>query len=79
MRLLAAPEGEDPSVVSGESGAIGMGFIDAVMTDPQYAALRKDVGLDENSVVLMFSTEGATDPDNYRRIVGKDAVDVLNA
>jgi len=69
MRLLAAPQEGDPAVVSGESGAIGMGFIDAVMTDSQYAALRESVELDENSVVLMFSTEGATDPDNYRRII----------
>jgi len=76
MRLLAAPEDGDPAVVSGESGAIGMGFIDAVMTDPEYAALREAVGLGEDSVVLMFSTEGATDPDNYRRIVGKDPKDV---
>lgn len=72
MRLLAKPDAGDPAVVSGESGAIGMGFIDAVMTDPAYAALREDIGLDENSVVLMFSTEGATDPENYRRIVEKD-------
>lgn len=72
MRLLAAPEDGDPAVVSGESGAIGMGFIDAVMTDPQYAALREALELGENSVVLMFSTEGATDPENYRRIVEKD-------
>ena len=72
MRLLAAPEEGDPAVVSGESGAIGMGFIDAVMTDPQYAALREALELGGNSVVLMFSTEGATDPENYRRIVGKD-------
>jgi len=73
MRLLAAPLESDPAVVSGESGAIGMGFIDAVMTDPAYAGLREAAGLDENSVVLMFSTEGATDPENYRRIVEKDA------
>ena len=72
MRLLAAPQKGDQAVVSGESGAIGMGFIEAVMTDSSYAALREAIGLNENSVVLMFSTEGATDPDNYRRIVGKD-------
>jgi len=41
----------------------------AVMTDPAYDELRKEVGLDEESVVLMFSTEGATDPENYRRII----------
>ena len=59
-------------VILVSSGAIGMGFIEAVMTDSSYAALREAIGLNENSVVLMFSTEGATDPDNYRRIVGKD-------
>jgi len=69
MRLLAAPQEGDPKVVSGESGAIGMGFMHAVMTDPAYDELRKEVGLDEESVVLMFSTEGATDPENYRRII----------
>lgn len=71
MRLLARPDDGDPAVVSGESGAIGMGFIDAVMTDPAYEALRNALRLDESSVVLMFSTEGATDPENYRRIVGE--------
>ena len=72
MRLLARPDKGDPAIVSGESGAVGMGFIDAVMTDARYAELRDAVGLDENSVVLMFSTEGATDPENYRRIVEKE-------
>ena len=70
MRMLAMPKEDDSKVVSGESGAIGMGFMAAVMTDPVYAGLREAVGLDENSVVLMFSTEGATDPENYRAIVG---------
>lgn len=72
MRLLARPDEGDPAIVSGESGAIGMGFIAAVMTEPQYTDLREAVGLDEESVVLMFSTEGATDPENYRRIVDKE-------
>lgn len=31
--------------------------------------LREALGLDETSVVLLFSTEGDTDPDNYRRVV----------
>ena len=39
------------------------------MTDPEYAELKEAIGLDENSVVLMFSTEGDTDPENYKAIV----------
>ena len=69
MRALAKPQGGDPAVVSGESGAIGTGLVRAIMTDPDCAELKAALGMDERSVVLLFSTEGATDPENYCRIV----------
>lgn len=69
MRMLGAPLRGDPRVISGESGAVGMGAVCAVMTDPAYADLRTRLGLCETSRVLLFSTEGDTDPENYRRIV----------
>ncbi|MBE5799064.1 MAG: diaminopropionate ammonia-lyase [Clostridiales bacterium] len=69
MRLLAAGDQGDAPIVSGESGAIGTGLVHAIMTDPAYANLRDALGLGKESVVLLFSTEGATDPENYRRIV----------
>ena len=69
MRMLAAPMKGDPAVVSGESGAVGMGVVEALMTDPAYGTLKDALGLDKNSSVLLFSTEGDTDPENYRRIV----------
>ena len=68
MRMLAQGCGDAP-MVSGESGAIGMGLVHAIMTDPGCAALKAALGMDETSVVLLFSTEGATDPENYRAIV----------
>ena len=69
MRMLGAPVKGDPQVVSGESGAVGMGLIATLMTEPEYAELKDAMGLDKNSRVLMFSTEGDTDPENYRKIV----------
>ena len=39
------------------------------MMDDHLKQLREDIGLDENSRVLMFSTEGNTDPQNYRHIL----------
>ena len=69
MRLLGAPVGADPRVISGESGAAGMGFLEALLMNPAYAPWRKEIGLDETSQVLLFSTEGDTDPDSYRDIV----------
>ena len=69
MRVLAAPLKGDPAVISGESGAVGMGVVEALMTDPAYGELKAALGLDKGSRVLLFSTEGDTDPENYRRIV----------
>ncbi len=69
MRMLAAPVKGDPAVCSGESGAVGMGVISAIMEDDTYQELREALELDQNSQVLMFSTEGDTDPDKYREIV----------
>ena len=69
MRVLGAPLAGDPRVISGESGAVGTGLITTIMTDERYADLRELIGLDETSSVLMFSTEGDTDPVNYRKVV----------
>ena len=69
MRMLGAPLKGDPQVVSGESGAVGMGLIATLMESDEYKELREAIGLSEESKVLMFSTEGDTDPESYRRIV----------
>ena len=69
MRMLAAPVKGDPAVCSGESGAVGMGVISAIMEDGTYKDLREALELGRDSRVLMFSTEGDTDPDKYRKIV----------
>ncbi len=69
MRMLAAPMKGDPAVTSGESGAVGMGVISTLMEDDAYQEARNALELDRNSRVLMFSTEGDTDPEQYRKIV----------
>ena len=69
MRLLAAPIKGDGPVTSGESGAGCMGLLYEIMKNPDYAPLQAALKLDENSTVLLFSTEGDTDPDRYRSIV----------
>ncbi len=73
MRLLGAPLAGDTQVISGESGAVTTGLIAEVCTTVACAELRKLMNLDEQSVILLFSTEGDTDPLNYDRIVHKGA------
>ena len=69
MRVLGAPLAGDPRVISGESGAVGAGLIATIMESDEYADLREAIGLTEQSSVLLFSTEGDTDPVNYRKVV----------
>ena len=65
MRLLGRGE---PVVVSGESGAVGAGLLERIMSG-RYEELRRALKLDETSRVLLISTEGDTDRENYRKIV----------
>jgi diaminopropionate ammonia-lyase len=67
MRILGNPLGNDPRVIAGESGAVGTGFIDHVMRNEK--ELTGKIGLGKDSKVLVFSTEGDTDTQNYRDIV----------
>ncbi len=71
MKTLAHPLPGDQRVVSGESGAVGAGLLIALQTMEACRAYKDAMQLDENSVILLFSTEGDTDPENYARIVNK--------
>lgn len=69
MRVLGNPAGDDRRVISGESGAVTAGIVYDLLTDESLSEFKKKIGLDENSVVLLVSTEGDTDKENYRRVV----------
>ena len=63
MRMLSR-EG----VVSGESGAVTAGLV-SMLSFMEFADIKEKLGLNSESVVLLFSTEGDTDPANYGDIV----------
>lgn len=69
MRMLSAPIKGDPQVVSGESGAAPFGVLACIMLMDEYKELKEHLGLNEDSKVLLFSTEGDTDPERYKNIV----------
>ena len=66
MRALARPLAGDKAIVSGESGASTLGALLDAAADEK---AREALGLDESARVLLFSTEGDTDPVNYRRVM----------
>ena len=66
MRLLA-----HAGIESGESGAAGLAGLLALCSAPEPAEPRARFGIGASANVLVFSTEGATDPEAYARIVGR--------
>jgi diaminopropionate ammonia-lyase len=73
MRLLAAGIDGDPPLVAGESAVAGFAGLLAVAGRREWRAA---LGLEPDSRVLLFGTEGDTDPALYREIVGWSAEEV---
>lgn len=71
MRVLATPLKGDDVVISGESGAVTMGLLHLLMEAKtgNAAGLRKQLGLNKDSIVLLVSTEGNTSPRAFRDAV----------
>ena len=69
MRILGNPLGEDPKVISGESGAVGLGILTMALQEESLKDMAEKMKLDKDSKILIISTEGDTDPENYRKIV----------
>ena len=71
MRLLAAPLGNDKKVISGESGAVGLGLLALLLEKEEFKELKDKLKLNKNSVIICFSTEGDTDPEQYETIISQ--------
>ena len=73
MRLLSDGVGGDTPIVAGESAVAGLAVVLEANKDK---ALADALGLNPNSSVLIFGTEGASDPEIYQQLVGRFAKDV---
>ncbi len=60
-------------IVAGESGVAGLAGFRLAAQD---AATRTALSLDATSRIVVYGTEGATDPDVYRTLVGRSPEDV---
>ncbi len=69
MRTLGNPMSGDPRVISGESGASTTGIVCELLENRDLIDMKTALGIDKDSKILCFSTEGDTDRENYRRIV----------
>jgi diaminopropionate ammonia-lyase len=67
MRLLARPPYGDAPIVAGESAVAGLVGFSLAAADED---VRQRLRVNSDSVALLFGTEGASDPEAYRQIVG---------
>jgi diaminopropionate ammonia-lyase len=71
MRRLAMPRGDDPEVIAGESGAAGVAGLLALTGEGALEPVRRHLRVDGTTRVLVWSTEGATDPEHWSEVVGR--------
>ncbi len=67
MRLLAFPPAGDPPLVAGESAVAGLAAALLARRDPE---LSRALGMTAASRPLFIGSEGATDPETWRRLLG---------
>ncbi len=73
MRLLARPKTQDPAIVSGESGAAGLAGLLAVLNQAEW---QQSLGINTDSIILLFNTEGATDEASYLDVTGTSSAHI---
>ncbi len=66
MRLLALDD-----IVAGETGAAGLAGLLDLLTSPDADQHRARLGATSDATALIIVTEGATDPEAYRQIIGE--------
>ena len=69
MQNLYFPFRNDTQVFAGESGAAGLGGLTALAYEESLGEVKKQIGLNRQSRVLVFNTEGVTDPDNFEELI----------
>ena len=69
MRVLGNPLTGDQRITSGESGSVTLGAIFEILSNKDFSSIKEELNLNSDSSVMLFSTEGDTDPDVYRDIV----------
>ena len=72
MRILSAPMKGDAQIISGESGAVTTGLLFSLLRSEEYKDFRDALGVNAESVILLFNTEGDTDPEKFQDIVWGD-------
>jgi diaminopropionate ammonia-lyase len=68
MRRLAHPEGDDPPLAVGASGAAGVAALLALRDDPALAGVGAAIGVTAATRAFVIATEGVTEPELWQEV-----------
>jgi diaminopropionate ammonia-lyase len=69
MQNLFFPFRNDAQIFAGESGAAGLGGLTALTYDESLEEVKRKIGLNRQSRVLVFNTEGVNNPDSFEELI----------
>jgi diaminopropionate ammonia-lyase len=72
IRTLYYPNDGDERIIAGESGVGGLAGFIALMTKDDMQVLKEKLAITSSTNILFYSTEGATDLENFNTIIGKE-------
>jgi diaminopropionate ammonia-lyase len=71
MKTFYLPNAPDAQIFAGESGAAGLAGLQMLLQHPNFEAMRQHCGIGSSSTILLYNTEGITDPENFEKVVGQ--------
>ena len=71
MKALYYPIDKDQRIIAGESGVGGLAGFMALMTNHNFSPLKEHLQISNQTNILFYNTEGATDIDSFKSIVNK--------
>lgn len=54
-------------------GSLSFAYVYEILSNNELSNLRKKLGIDKDSRIIVLSTEGDTDPNNYRKITSVES------
>ncbi|MBT3175923.1 MAG: diaminopropionate ammonia-lyase [Desulfobacula sp.] len=69
MKILGNALPGDESIISGESGAVTLGLVYELLSNKRFRLIKNELDITKDAKILLFSTEGDTDPDSYNKII----------
>ena len=72
MRELYYPQGSDNRIISGESGAAGLGGLIAILKESKIKSIKEDLRINNFTNILFINSEGDTDEEVFLEIINSN-------